>query len=105
MCKLELDTLTYAELLRLQERVATAILARRVLEAQAVREELRTMAEKTGFTLKELFGVKYTTSRSLAGKGKRRNPNDASRARTGRGREPHWLSDPQRKAPLETFIA
>ena len=97
-----LDKMSYADLLKLQERTDAAIAQKRVDEAAATKEALRAMAEKAGFNLNELFGKRG---------GKRgpssiryRNPKDASQTWTGRGRKPNWLVDALKKgARIETF--
>ena len=51
-----LDQMSYAELLKLQERVGTAIADKRVEDAASTKEQLHAVAEKAGFNLNELFG-------------------------------------------------
>ena len=51
-----LDKMSYAELLKLQERIEAAIAEKRVEDAAATKEQLRAMAEKAGFSLNDLFG-------------------------------------------------
>ena len=51
-----LDKMSYAELLKLQERIDAAIAEKRVEDAAATKEQLRAMAEKAGFSLNDLFG-------------------------------------------------
>ena len=51
-----LDKMSYAELLKLQERIEAAIAEKRVEDAATTKEALRAMAEKAGFSLKDLFG-------------------------------------------------
>ena len=51
-----LDQMSYAELLKLQERVGTAIAEKRIEDAASTKEQLRAMAEKAGFNLNRLFG-------------------------------------------------
>ena len=97
-----LDTYSYPELLKLQERIEAAIVAKRVEDAAATKEQLRAMAEKAGFDIKELFGKRG--SPRGAGVAKYRNPKDGSQTWTGRGRKPNWLVDAVKKgAKLESF--
>jgi DNA-binding protein H-NS len=97
-----LDKMTYAELLKLQERVGAAIADKRVEDAAATKEQLRAMAEKAGFSLSELFG-KRGPKKGSAGV-KYRNPKDSSQTWTGRGRKPNWLVDALKKgAKIESF--
>jgi DNA-binding protein H-NS len=97
-----LDAYSYAELLKLQERVEEAIAAKRVEDPAATKEALRAMAEKAGFDIKDLFG-KHGPRKGAAGV-KYRNPKDASQTWTGRGRKPNWLVDALKKgAKIDSF--
>lgn len=97
-----LDTYSYAELLKLQERIVQAIAEKRAENAQATKEQLRAMAEKAGFDIKELFGKRGSPKGS--GVAKYRNPKDSSQTWTGRGRKPNWLVDAVKKgAKIESF--
>jgi DNA-binding protein H-NS len=97
-----LDKMSYAELLKLQERIEAAIAEKRVEDAASTKEALRAMAEKAGFNLNELFG-KRGPKKGSAGV-KYRNPKDASQTWTGRGRKPNWLVDALKKgAKIESF--
>ena len=96
-----LDKMSYAELLKLQERIEAAIAAKRVEEAATTKEALRAMAAKAGFNLNELFGKRGKRGSSSV---KYRNPKDASQTWTGRGRKPNWLVDALKKgAKIESF--
>ena len=81
-----LDNLSYAELIKLQERIEAAISEKRVEDAAATKEALRAMADKAGFDIKELFGKRG--SPKGAGVAKYRNPKDSSKTWIGRGRKP-----------------
>ena len=99
-----LDKMSYAELLKLEERIKTAIAAKRVEDAARTKEALRAMAEKTGFSLNDLFGKRG--GRKGSGEVKFRNPKDTSQTWTGRGRKPNWLVDAVKKgAKIDTFKA
>ena len=84
-----LEKMSYVELINLQKRVEEAISEKRVADAQTTKEQLRQMAEKAGFDLKELFGRRGSAKGS--GAAKYRNPKDTSQTWTGRGRKPNWL--------------
>jgi DNA-binding protein H-NS len=90
-----LDKLSYAELLKLQERIEAAIAEKRVEDAASTKEALRAMAEKAGFNLNELFGTRG--GKRSASVVKYRNPKDTSQTWTGRGRKPNWLVDALKK--------
>ena len=95
-----LDNLSHAQLLDLQKRIEVAIVERKATEAREVKEKLQALAEKSGFSLAELFGGKRRGKGSV----KYRNPKDTSQTWTGRGRKPNWLVDALKKgAKIETF--
>ena len=97
-----LDKMSYAELLKLQERIEAAIAAKRVEDAASTKEALRAMAEKAGFSLNDLFGKRG--AKKASGEAKYRNPKDTSQTWTGRGRKPNWLVDAVKKgAKLDAF--
>ena len=97
-----LDKMSYAELLKLQERIEAAIAEKRVEDAATTKEQLRAMAEKAGFSLNDLFG-KRGPKKGSAGV-KYRNPKDTSQTWTGRGRKPNWLVDALKKgAKIDAF--
>ena len=81
-----IEKLSYIELVKLQQRVEEAIAAKRAADAQATKEQLRQMAEKAGFDIKELYGRRGSPKGT--GVAKYRNPKDASQTWTGRGRKP-----------------
>ena len=94
-----LDTYSYPELLKLQERIEAAIAAKRAEDAQATKEQLRAMAEKAGFDIRDLFGKRGSPKGS--GVAKYRNPKDSSQTWTGRGRKPNWLVEAVKKGGKE----
>ena len=97
-----LDKMSYAELLKLEERIEAAIAAKRAEEAATTKEALRAMAEKAGFSLNDLFGKRG--ARKGSGEVKYRNPKDTSQTWTGRGRKPNWLVDALKKgAKIKSF--
>ena len=97
-----LEKMSYAELLKLQGQVEAAIAERRVSDAHETKEQLRQMAEKAGFDIKELYGRRGSPRGS--GVAKYRNPKDASQTWTGRGRKPNWLVDAVKKgAKIDSF--
>ena len=99
-----LDKMSYAELLKLQERIEVAIASKRVEDAASTKEALRAMAEKAGFSLNDLFGKR--NGRKGSGEAKYRNPKDTSQTWTGRGRKPNWLVDAVKKgAKIDSFKA
>jgi DNA-binding protein H-NS len=98
------DKLTYAELLKLEERIKSAIAARKAEDAKVTKDELRAMAAKAGFNLDELFGRKRGPKPGQMARVKYRNPKDPSQIWTGRGRKPNWLVDALKKGgKLDSF--
>ena len=89
-----LDNLNLKELLALEVEVQHAIVARRQQERDEVKAKLQALAEKSGFTVDELFGK---VSRKVNGgsKGKvapkYRNPQNPAETWSGRGRMPLWI--------------
>ena len=96
-----LENMSYAELLKLRDRVDAVISEKRVEDAASTKEQLRAMAEKAGFDIKELFGKRG--SPKGAGVAKYRNPNDHSQTWTGRGRKPNWLIAAVKKGTSSEF--
>ena len=98
-----IDNLSHARLLDLQKRIEAAIVERKATEAREVKEKLQALAEKSGFSLMELFGGKRGGKRGPAAI-KYRNPKDTSQTWAGRGRKPNWLVDALKKgAKIDSF--
>jgi len=96
------DKLFLAQLLDLQKRIETAIVARKAADAVEVKEKMQALAEKSGFSLAELFGARRGKRGPAAIK--YRNPKDTSQTWTGRGRKPNWLVAALKKgAKTESF--
>jgi DNA-binding protein H-NS len=96
------DKMSYAELIALQKRVEEAISERRAADAQQTKEQLRQMAEKAGFDIRELYGKRGSPRGT--GVARYRNPKESSQTWTGRGRKPNWLVDAVKKgAKIESF--
>jgi DNA-binding protein H-NS len=97
-----IEKLSYVELINLQKRIEEAIAEKRAADAQTTKEQLRQMAEKAGFDIKELFGKRGSPKGT--GVAKYRNTKDSAQTWTGRGRKPNWLVDAVKKgAKLESF--
>ena len=93
MSTFELSDLTVKELLVLEQEVADAIVTRKTLEHDEIKEKLAALAEKSGYAISELFGKTRKNDAGTKGKvaPKYRNPDDASDTWTGRGRMPLWM--------------
>jgi DNA-binding protein H-NS len=97
-----IEKLSYVELINLQKRIEEAIAEKRAADAQTTKEQLRQIAEKAGFDIKELFGRRGSPKGTAVAK--YRNPKDSAQTWTGRGRKPNWLVDAVKKgAKLESF--
>ena len=90
-----IEKLSYVELINLQKRIEEAIAEKRAADAQTTKEQLRQMAEKAGFDIKELFGKRGSPKGT--GVAKYRNTKDSAQTWTGRGRKPNWLVDAVKK--------
>ena len=99
----DLDIMTYAQLLALEERIQKAIQKRKSEDAKAVKEQMAALAEKAGFSMAELFGNKRGGKRGPVAV-KYRNPKNPNETWTGRGRKPNWLNaELKRGAKAESF--
>jgi DNA-binding protein H-NS len=102
MANNSLDKMSYAELVKFNERLQQAIADKRSEDAAATKEQLRAMAEKAGFDVNELFGKRR--GKRGASSVKYRNPKDASQTWTGRGRKPNWIVEAVKKgAKIDSF--
>ena len=91
----KIDNLSYGDLIKLEDRLKSAIAARKAEDAKVTKDELRAVAAKAGFDLEELFGKRGP--RKGKGVAKYRNPKDPAQTWTGRGRKPNWLIDAVKK--------
>ncbi|MBZ0210069.1 MAG: H-NS histone family protein [Hyphomicrobium sp.] len=99
MAKGTLEGISYAELLKFQARLKTAIANKRAAEGVATKEQLRAAAAKAGFTVEELFGKRRVRRPR---KVRYRNPKDPVQTWGGLGRRPKWLVNALKKgAKLE----
>jgi len=96
----DLNRLTYAQLIALEEKIRKAIADRR-LRKHVTRQQLKNMAKKAGCDINELFGKRGRKGSSSV---KYRNPKDPTQTWTGRGRKPNWLVDALKKGgKLDSF--
>jgi DNA-binding protein H-NS len=103
MARINLNKMSYAELLALQERVEDALIKRRAAEAEEVKEKLEALAQRSGFSLTDFVNGKQRRSKTKAAI-KYRNPKDPSQTWSGRGRKPLWLVEAIKKgAKQESF--
>ncbi len=94
MKDIQLEKMTVKELEALEIELQDAIAARKLAEKAEVKEKLAALAEKSGFSVDELFG-KPRRNGASGTKGKvapkYRNPQNPAETWTGRGRMPLWI--------------
>lgn len=108
MKEIQLEKMSVRELEALEIELQDAIAERRLAEKAEVKERLAAMAEKSGFSVEELFG-KGRRNGATGSKGKvapkYRNPQNPSETWTGRGRMPLWIKVATEKgAKREKFL-
>ncbi|MDD7971101.1 H-NS histone family protein [Roseinatronobacter alkalisoli] len=87
---LDLNTLSLAELKKLQKDVAKAIDNFHDRERKAALAELEAVAKERGFTLAQLLDEGVVKTRKPV-EPKYANPANPSETWTGRGRKPRWV--------------
>ncbi len=102
MVRVNVNRMTVKELLDLEAKLKKAIALARERERAKVKREITALAEKRGFTVRELLDGR--SERKLVAP-KYANPDDPSQTWTGRGRRPSWLVAKMRKrgAKLQQF--
>ena len=94
MKEIQLEKMSVKELEALEIELQTAIATRKLAEKAEVKERLAALAEKSGFSVDELFG-KARKVGATGSKGKvapkYRNPQNTTETWTGRGRMPLWI--------------
>lgn len=99
---IDLHKLDFAQLKELDQQVAQQIAATKQREVQRAGEQIQAMAKLLDMSVPELLeqtgllnqkSKKAKGSPSSGGKGQPlyRNPEDASKTWTGRGRQPGWV--------------
>lgn len=100
MARVDLGGMSLKQLVDLEQRVKDAISEKRDSERARIKEEMAALAQKHGFSIKEVLGLQKTRSVAI----KYRNPENPSETWTGRGRKPNWLSAKLSKgAKIEQF--
>ena len=91
--KVDLQKLSYRELLDLSDKITKAISAKKQAEKTNIKKQVQDLIEGAGFDVSDIVGS--TKGRSLKGRKvapKYRNPKKPDETWTGRGRQPKWLS-------------
>lgn len=92
--KVNLKTLSIAELKNLQDEISVELESRQKEERQKLLQEFRDKAKSLGISLEDLMSGQKTKTRA-GGKvaAKYAHPADASLTWTGRGKRPRWVSE------------
>ena len=85
----DLSKMSLKELRALKEQIEAAISAREAQDRVDLKKKLAEVAEKSGFSVAELFGGRAKRGAAVI---KYRHPTDPSLTWTGRGRRPLWLT-------------
>lgn len=100
MARVDLGGMSLKQLVDLEQKVKDAIAEKRDSERARIKEEMAALAQKHGFSIKEVLGLQKMRSVAI----KYRNPENPSETWTGRGRKPNWLSAKLSKgAKIEQF--
>ena len=104
--KVDLQKLSYRELLELKDRIGKAIEAKKLSERTNIKKQVKALIEGAGFDVGDIVG--NTSSKSLKGRKvapKYRNPKNPQDTWTGRGRQPKWLvAELNRGRSLNSFL-
>ncbi len=102
MVRVNVNRMTVKELLDLEAKLKKAIALARERERANVKREMTALAEKHGFTLRELLDGRVKGKLVTP---KYANPDDPLQTWAGRGRKPLWLVAKMRKrgAKLQQF--
>lgn len=106
MTKINIDKMSYKELLELQDEIAAAIVRRRDDERTEMKKKIEELVSGSGFAVDEILGKSRRGGRrGGAPQVKYRNPKDSSQTWTGRGRKPNWLVEALGKGQkIESFL-
>ena len=90
-----LNKLSLTELKKVITKAEALIKKKQGAEAKALRRQITKLANKSGMTVEEVFGMK-STGKTAAKKRtkvapKYQNPQDPKQKWTGRGRQPKWV--------------
>jgi len=90
---MNVDKMTLAQLQELRLKVEAEILRARAREAGALREEMKKLVQDRGLTLQEVIETLAKSAQRTVPV-KYRDPKNAAREWSGRGRPPRWF-DPK----------
>lgn len=92
MAKINLNDLTMAELVELQEAAARKVEETRERDREDVKSQVMELIERRGYTFDDLFGDQRGKKRAKPAP-KYRHPRDASLTWSGRGKRPKWFTE------------
>jgi DNA-binding protein H-NS len=87
----DIDAMSVKDMMELQPKLAEAIIERKAQEKTEIKAKLAALAEKSGFSLDELFRKARKNGNGSKVAPKYRNPADSAQTWTGRGRMPLWI--------------
>jgi DNA-binding protein H-NS len=90
---MNLDSYNSQELRELKAEIDREIQKRRREEIREAQKELRTVAERYGFSLSELVASQGATPGTSRGIPKFGHPEDPGKTWSGRGRKPGWIKE------------
>jgi len=100
-----LDTMSYAELLQMEKRIARLKVEKQNKERNELRQRIIAMIKEQGFEIHDLFGKGRKGKGSVAVK--YRDPQNPENTWTGRGRMPRWMAAATKggKVKKDDFLA
>ena len=90
---MDLSKYSSEELRQLQSDIDSELKSRRREDAKLAQKELKSVAEKYGFSLNDLVGGAASKGTGKPGTVRFRHPDDPSKVWSGRGRKPVWIKE------------
>ena len=90
---MDLSKYSSEELRQLRSDIDAELKSRRREDAKMAQKELKSVAEKYGFSLNELMSGAPAKQGRRAGTVRFRHPDDPSKVWSGRGRKPVWIKE------------
>ena len=90
---MDLSKYTSEELQRLKRDIDKELASRRTMDLKEAQKELKSVAERYGFSLTELVSEQPVTLAPTTGQVWFRHPRDSHKIWSGRGRKPVWVKE------------
>lgn len=90
---MDLSKYTPEELQWLKKDIDKELASRRKVDAKQAQRELKSVAERYGFTLNELVASQAVKPTRAKGDVRFRHPEDSNKVWSGRGRKPGWVKE------------